>query len=131
MRYTTLKNKRACALSAIESLFTCAEIMGMPADEIISAHVSIMADYKDIPRWAKEYLQGVFDTRWKDLYRFKLVFGGYYNGVFYSTHSNRSDYYVKHGIEPIQWAESTHNSMVKVAHYWTTTATPKPFSKES
>ena len=131
MRHSTLRNKRACALSAIESLFVCAEIMGMTAKEIVDAHVKILADHKDLPRWAKEYLQGVFDTRWKDLYKSKLVFGGFYGGVFYSTHSARPDYYAKHGIEPSQWAEYTHNGLVKITHYWTTTKEPKPFGEDS
>jgi len=131
MRYSTLRNKRACALSAVESLFSCAEILGMSSDEITSAYSRILSDYKDIPRWAKEYLQGVFDTRWKDLYRTKLVFGGYYKGVFYSTHSSRPDYYAKHGIEPVQWAENARSGLIKINHYWITTRKPMPFGKES
>ena len=129
MRYTTLKNKRNFALSAVESLFTCAELMGMPGWEISGAFSKIMHENADLPRWAKEYLQGVFDTRWKDLYRHKLVFGGYYNGVFYSTHSRRDDYYGKHGIEPGQWADNVDNGVLKVTHYWVTTAAPKPFGE--
>lgn len=129
MRYQTLRNKRDAALNELESLFHMAEVCGMSASDLIQSYGKIREKYFNIPRWAKEYLQGVFDTRWKDLYRHKLAFGGYYDGVFYTTHSNRDDYYAKHGIEPIQWAEKTDNGLIKVTHYWITTKEPKPFGK--
>jgi hypothetical protein len=131
MRYSSIVNHKRKAVSAIDSMFSCAEILGMPADEIVTAYQKILADHPKLPRYVREYLQGRFDVLWSDLYRAKLVFGGYFDGVFYSTHSNRPDYYAKHGIDPAQWAKDTHSGVIKVTHYWITTRKPMPFGKES
>lgn len=128
MRYETLRNHKIAAVSAIDSLFARAKICGMRASEITAAFQSILADHSGIPNHAREYLRGRFDVQWESLYRESLMFGGFCNGEFYSTHSSRPDYYAKHGIDPSEWAQRVGSGMVRVGHYWKTTATPKPFS---
>lgn len=127
MRATTLLNMKNQTVSAIDSLFSCAKIMGMSGQEISTAFYAILSARPNMPRYMRQYMQGYFDCLWKALYRDCLVFGGFYNEVFYSTHSNRPDYYGKHGIEPIEWAQKTHSGILHVGHYWIATASPKPF----
>ena len=127
MKAMTLYNMKQHTKSAIDSLFSCARIMGMRADEITSAYIAILADRPNMPRYMREYMQGRFDLHWETLYRESLVFGGFCDGVFYSTHSNRADYYGKHGIEPGDWAQKVDSKVIQVGHYWTTTVEPKPF----
>ena len=127
MKATTLYNMKTQTKRAIDSLFACARIMGMPHGEILDAYHAILADRPRMPRYMREYMQGRFDVMWDSLYRDSLVFGGFCDGVFYSTHSNRADYYAKHGIEPGDWAQKVDSKVIKVGHYWITTAQPKPF----
>jgi hypothetical protein len=129
MKYTTQRNHRNAALSAIESLYAVAKSHGLRCHELHEASQSILADHAALPRYEKAYLQGVIDEKWKDLYRNSLIFGGFYAGQFMTTHSNHDRYYQKHGIEPSDWAEKVYSKMVSVGHYWTTTSGYKPFSE--
>lgn len=56
----------------------------------------------------KVFFQGYMDAIKDELYRTSLVHGGFYGGQFYSTKSDRLDYYQLHGISPEAWR--THNS---------------------
>jgi hypothetical protein len=127
MRYTTQRNHMISAKSAIESLFSCARIIGMQSHEVHSAFLKILADHSKLPNYSKQYLRGIYDEKIAQCYRDSLVFGGFYNGRFYSTHSKRDDYYGKNGIGPAQWAMDSHNGVIKTGHYWITCATFKPF----
>ena len=127
MRDSTLYNMKRQTISAIDSLFACAKIMGMPHTEIVDAYHAILADRPNMPRYMREYMRGRFDVMWDSLYREHLAFGGFYKGVFYTVHSRRSDYYEKHGISPAQWAKDSHDGVINTGHYWVTTAEPKPF----
>ena len=122
MRHSTAYNHKTRALSAIDSLFGVARLCGMTSVEISETFNEIMGDHS--------YLRGVYDEKRKGLYKDSLVFGGFYNGQFYTTHSNSDRYYKKHGITPLQWCEETHNGVVAIGHYWKTTATYKPFSAD-
>ena len=130
MRHLTAQNHKTRALSAIDSLFGVAKICGMTSTEITVSFNEIMVNHSKIPTYIKYYLRGVYDEKWKGLYRDSLVFGGFYKGKFYTTHSNHDRYYQKHGITPLQWCEDTHNGIVSTGHYWKTTATYKPFSAD-
>lgn len=68
-----------------------------------------------MPRYMREYAQGVADTLIDALYRSELVFGAWIDGVFYSTHSTRPDYYGKHGLEPSFYAAASQDL---TGHYW-------------
>ncbi len=74
------------------------------------------------PGWVFAYLDGYSRALNDSLYQTALVHGGYVNGIFYSTHSNRPDYYLKHGIEPAAWGGAAENT----GHYWAHN-TAKPF----
>jgi hypothetical protein len=128
MKHTTAYNHKTRALSAIDSLFACARISGIPANDLIESYKVIMADHVKLPRYMREYLRGVFDEKWKQLYKDSLVFGGFFDGKFYTTHSNHDRYYQKHGFTPMAWAEHVAGGMVSIGHYYTTTQRYKPFS---
>jgi hypothetical protein len=82
------------------------------------------------PQYMREYVRGIDHYLLSDLYRVRidgaaplLVFGGWIDGKFYSTHSNRADYYQNQGIEPSDFSKLSEN---KVTHYWAH-KTDKPF----
>jgi hypothetical protein len=130
MRHTTANNHKTRALNAIDSLFGCAKLCGMTSTEISEAFNEIMGEHSKLPQYLKYYLRGVYDEKWKGLYKDSLLFGGFYNGQFYTTHASHDRYYQKHGITPVQWCEDTHNGVIAIGHYWKTTATYKPFSAD-
>jgi hypothetical protein len=68
------------------------------------------------PYWVRAYLDGYWRHVIQCAYRYHLIYGGYLDGAFRSTHSQRADYYEKHGIEPREFAESGH--VQRVGHYW-------------
>lgn len=91
---------------------------------LIKASMKARAIPPGTPRWVAAELQGYDRALSDQLYQDSLVFGGYVDGVFYSCHSNREDYYQKHGIEPREYAD---NGRVKArGHYWIAN-TSKPF----
>ena len=127
MRISTAMNHKARYISAMSSLYGCAAISGMTSGEIVGASLVLRKEFSHCPGWVHSFVGGYEKALRDDMYRHQLMFGGYYEGVFYSTHSNRPDYYAKHGIEPIQWAEGEGGSLVGLGHYWKTTAKPEVY----
>lgn len=101
----------------IADIYSIAIISGMTSNEINAAVISATNDLpRNVPHWVKTYCDGFRAALQDSLYADCLVFGGYVNGVFYSTHRNRPDYYGKHGIDPAAYAD---NGLVqKRGHYW-------------
>jgi hypothetical protein len=74
------------------------------------------------PRYVHAFLRGYSRALTAELYHSELIFGGLVDDKFYSTHSNRDDYYQKHGIEPSAYAD---NGIVSNrGHYWARTLKP-------
>lgn len=69
-----------------------------------------------VPRWIQAYLDGWRKAKTEQLYAQQLVFGGMVDGVFYSTHRDRADYYEKNGIEPREYADD--GKVKERGHYW-------------
>lgn len=74
-------------------------------------HSEPKATLRDIA-YCEGYQKALVDV----LYERYLVFGGVINGRFYSTHSNRADYYAKNGIEPNAFADD--GAVTARGHYW-------------
>ena len=99
MKLDTSLNHRKRAIGRITSLVHMAEICGMTSAQCIA--------------------EGYYDAERDRIRNAKHVYGGYLDGVFYSTNRSRDDYYQKHGIEPLQWAEKGKTGELKnVGHYW-------------
>ena len=101
----------------ISDIYSMAAICAMTHADINAAVASARADVpKGTPQWVFSYADGFRAALQDRLYDSCLVYGGFVNGRFYSTHSNRPDYYEKHGIEPSAFAD---NGTVKGrGHYW-------------
>jgi len=101
----------------VNDLYSCARLSGMTGDAINSAMQTLRADCpKRTPQWVFSYIDGYRDALQSDLYANWLVFGGYIDGVFYSNQRKRDDYYEKHGIEPVDYADN--GRVLNRGHYW-------------
>ena len=119
MRIKTALDHKTRAIRAIESLVSVAKISGMTSEQFNQDSQAILATVAHCPRWVSEYCQGFLDCERKRIQRECLVVGGWVDGQFYSTHSNRDDYYAKHGIEPRAWAEKYQGGQVEDSGlYW-------------
>jgi hypothetical protein len=68
------------------------------------------------PYWVAAYLEGYWRHIIDECYRRDLVFGGFVDGTFYSTHNDRADYYERHGIGPSEYADDGRVTLR--GHYW-------------
>ena len=105
------------AKTRLNDLYAMAVLIGMTSQEINEAKSKILADMPaKTPHWVRAYLSGYERALSDRLYDSVLVHGGLINGVFYSTHSNRPDYYGKHSIDACDFAD---DGLVKErGHYW-------------
>ncbi len=118
MNIETATNHKKRAISAIESMVYAAKVSSITSAQFNEDAQAIFATISHCPRWVRDYCQGYLDCERKRIQR-GLVGGGFIDGVFYSTHSDRADYYAKHGIEPRAWAEKHQGGQVKDSGlYW-------------
>lgn len=107
---------RSKLIMQIRDLISTAEYFCLPHAEILERRTKILIVPKGTPAHVMSYVLGYYDALSQNFYKDALVYGGYINGVFYSTYNTRDDYYGKHGIEPCEYAD---NSKVKNrGHYW-------------
>jgi hypothetical protein len=119
MKLDTSLNHRKRAIGRITSLVSVAEWCGMTSAQLTDAYIEIMGTLHHCPQWVRSYCEGYLDAERVRLRNTKHVYGGYLDGVFYSTNRSRDDYYQKHGIEPLQWAEKGKAGEVQgEGHYW-------------
>lgn len=103
--------------SRLTSLYAHATHFGLSSDEINASYGDLRADTpQGTPSWVWAYLDGYRQALTDALYRDHLIFGGFIDGVFYSTHSDRPDYYQKHGIDPVDYADD--GRVTNRGHYW-------------
>ncbi len=75
------------------------------------------------PHWVRSYLDGYWACLIENAYRYDLMYGGKdSNDTFYSTHSSRSDYYEKQGLEAKDFADN--GTIKEKGHYWVRTGKP-------
>lgn len=118
-------DRRDRARGGIVDLFNTARHDGLSHSEMCKRRDDIYQRCKinHSPEWVSQYLHGYWDCLSQQLYRNDLVFGGMVDGQFYSTHSDRSDYYEKSGITPSE-LYADDGRVTERGHYWTETMKP-------
>ncbi len=115
--------------NALRDLYSSARHFGLSHSEIMTRRNEIydQGGINAAPHWVKSYLEGYWQHIMDSAYRYDLMFGGTLNGRFYSTHSDRSDYYAKCGISAREYADD--GRVRNRGHYWI--ATGKVFFADS
>src|SRR5215510_10669847 len=114
-RHLRLRDK---ARDALVDLFSCGPHYGMTHNAMLERREKIRETVKKSPHWVRSYLDGYWDALQANAYRHDLVYGGMFDGRFLSTHSDRPDYYEKHGVEPSAFSTMVDNNRHAVGHYW-------------
>jgi hypothetical protein len=126
MRIETALNRRNTAIQSLRSLYETAKFYGPLSSQMNEDKAKIRrSTLAKCPHWVIAYFDGYEKALIDALYRDSLMFGGFYEGKFYSTHSNRADYYGNNGIEPSEYADN--GKVSNRGHYWLTTKEPKPY----
>lgn len=125
MRIETCLNKRNAAVSNMRELYSSARYCGMPHREILARKRKIVDNLAKCPNWVLSYVQG-YESSLYDIQERELVFGGFIGERFYSVHSNRADYYGKHGFSAREYSEP--GLVSRQGHYWADFNPPRPFS---
>jgi hypothetical protein len=117
MRVETALKRRNAAMLSLRGLYSHAKHFGLTSTEINEQFDSrVLATLKGAPSWTRYYVHGARDQISRELYcDGSLVYGAFIGGVFYSTHSNRPDYYGKNGFGAAEFAQATKDSS---GHYW-------------
>lgn len=123
-------NVRSHSKTRLRDLYSVARIASMTASDIDEAYRELIANLpKGAPQWVIAYLDGYRAALNDRLYEESLVYGGFYEGRFLSTHSSREDYYEKHGVEHSAYAD---NGAIKArGHYWAHSLKPYFVNGES
>ena len=126
-----MRIKRAIALqtelvNSVNGLVAYAAAFHSSHDSIHTRFLELTDKLKTLhaPEWVRQYVRGYYHAKLDSLYAHDLVYGGTIDGVFYSTHRNRADYYESHGIEPREFG--TEGKVQNLGHYWTQD-TSRPF----
>lgn len=124
---TLVKNYLPRAIIRLQDDYSSAKCFGLTHDQLLTR----LKEGRDAyhfdkwPRWAQSEWKGYQRCLADRLYETSLVYGGMVDGRFYSTHSNRDDYYQKHGIQPSAYADN--GKVTARGHYWDIRGTIKPF----
>lgn len=112
------------AVTRLNDVYSMAEIVGLSSSEIqIRVFNQVNTLIINCPEWVKQYIKGYERCIIDNLYRYKLEYGAWVDGVFYSTHSNSSNYYRKSNIEPQVFSAKHTNP----GHYWIAHEGNKPY----
>lgn len=114
MRIERALKLRDSAKMRLRDLYSAATHFGLPSDDINIGYSAILADLGKAPQWVRSYVDGYRQALTDRLYETALIFGGFIDGEFYSTHSNRPDYYGKHGVDAADWAARATD----IGHYF-------------
>jgi hypothetical protein len=129
MRIETALKRRDRLVSALRDIYSMAHCFGLASVDLHSRCQDAYKTYCDkAPGWVREYADGYRRALMDAAYRHELVFGGFIEGKFYSTHRDRADYYEKNGIEPSAYADD--GKVTQRGHYWTKSVDagkPAPF----
>jgi hypothetical protein len=115
MRIERMLRVRDEAKVRLADLYSLHAMCGSTSAEIHADYLATLAALPPrTPRSVRAYLEGWRACKVDSLYHTSLIFGGYVAGVFYSTHSDRPDYYSKLGISPKDFSEKA----TALGHYW-------------
>jgi hypothetical protein len=113
---------------AYADAWSSAQTFGTSHDALLANLARIRARYTHLTQRDQAYAAGYEQALRDFAYRHALIYGGFLNGQFLSTHSHRPDYYQKHGVEPSAWAEAANGGRVEaIGHYWETNSEKKVF----
>lgn len=106
-------------IGRMREVYATARILGKTNEELNNASNDIYCHLRLLktPRYAISQIRGYEMALRDELYSRYLIFGAIVNNVFYSTHSDRDDYYQKHGIPASAYCEATTNNPT-IGHYW-------------
>lgn len=126
MKIETALKRRDTAIRQLRDVYSVAAMCGQSHSELLAAIARIrQTTLVKAPRWASSEFDGYGKALDDRLYETSLMFGGFVDGRFYSTHRDRPDYYETNGIEPAEFADN--GRVTARGHYWKTTKEPKPF----
>ena len=126
MKIDRALNLQTQTVQRIKDIYSTAEICGLSSSQInerVNSQVYAFLSEKKAPQWVIHFVKGYEKCIIDNLYRYKLVFGIWYKGVFYSTHRNREDYYEKYGISPSEFHLNISNEN-RPGHYWSENLKP-------
>jgi hypothetical protein len=130
MKIETALKRRAALCVTLRDTYAMASDFGLASTDLYArcrtAYATAMAN--KAPQWIREYADGYRQALMDAAYRNDLVFGGFVDGKFYSTHRDRADYYAKNGIEPSAYADD--DVVTQRGHYWVKSVDagkPQPF----
>jgi hypothetical protein len=121
---------RGRELQRVKEMYAVARIMGKTNGQLSNVIRGIyerMTEQKT-PQWVVSYVKGYEMALRDNLYQQHLMFGAIIDGAFYSTHSDRADYYENAGLSASVYNEKTTGNET-IGHYWKCDAgkMPKPF----
>lgn len=119
MKVETALNHMQQSIQSVKLAYANARILGKTSPQLNGMLNTIFDGMrqKNMPRWAIERVKGYSLALHEGLYSDHLVFGCIIDGVFYSTHSDRPDYYAEQGMPANIYCEkSTKNPTI--GHYW-------------
>lgn len=103
--------------SALRDCFSTARHFGSSSEAMETNRRNVFNRLpKDAPEWIRQYADGYWRALVDSAYERDLVYGGFVGETFYSVHSDRADYYEKHGIAPSAYAEN--GAVTNRGHYW-------------
>lgn len=100
-------------VQAVREVYSTHRIMRSPSAVLHEAEIKVSRGVK-APHWVRAHVDGYAQRLKDELYERHLVYGGYVNGTFYSTHSDRDDYYDRHGVSPVEFSKKCSSG----GHYW-------------
>jgi hypothetical protein len=119
---------RDALCAAYADAWSTAETFGTTASDLIARMKRAEERHTKAPRWVHQYAKGYAQALSDRAYAKALVYGGFIDGVFYSTHRARPDYYQTQGIEPKAFAElSEGGRVIGRGHYWDTAQGMRPY----
>lgn len=124
MRITTALKARDRMVQSLRDTYSSARIYKPTSAVLLDRVIGIYSVYAKAPAYAREFARGYERALSDELYHRYLVFGGKIEGVLYSTHRDRDDYYEKHGFAPSVYADD--GLVTQRGHYWRDDTT-KPF----
>lgn len=124
MRISTALKARDRMVASLRDAYSAARIYKPTHATLRESIFKIYDAYPNAPAYACEFARGYESALNAELYRRYLVFGGMIDGVFFSTHSDRPDYYGRHGFAASVYADD--GLVTARGHYWRDDTT-KPF----
>lgn len=117
MRIERALRLRDSVISGLRDAYSAASIYGSTSKVMEESRHKVLDRLPArTPSWVRQYADGYWRCMIDNAYRYDLVFGGMVDGQFYSTHSDRDDYYEKHGIEPREYSDD--GKVTLRGHYW-------------